>query len=169
MQLPHQPGVHRNAANPADRLAGRIQSNPADPVWRERCENLLPGGAEILPVLSSVAKRIAQKHRRLFNEIRLVWRQVNDARKHSSGFRVPGSWFWVLGSVHVHGRTTAACRLLPADCCLPTAACRLLPADCCLRTAACGLLPAAGCRHTAAYGLLPAAWCLPPTAPPPLP
>src|SRR2546422_2178038 len=80
MKLPNQTAVHRDAANPSAHRAGSVERDAADPVRRERGEHLLPRGVEILPVLGSVSERVAKKRGRLLDEIRRVWRQIDDVR-----------------------------------------------------------------------------------------
>ncbi len=71
-----------DAANPSQCLPGGVEREPADPVWRDRLEHLLPRGIEILPVRASVQKPIPEKHGRLLDQIRGVSRHVDNAGNH---------------------------------------------------------------------------------------
>jgi hypothetical protein len=84
MNLPDTASVHRDASDPTTHGARPVHEYPTDPIWRQRCENFLPSGFDILPVLGSVSKGVEQKQHCLIDQFSRVWSQIDDRKDHFS-------------------------------------------------------------------------------------
>src|SRR5437667_81306 len=84
MNFPDTASVHRDASDPTTHGARLVHQYPTDPIWRQRCENFLASGFDILPVLGSVSKGVAKKQHCLIDQFSRVWPQIDDRKDHFS-------------------------------------------------------------------------------------
>jgi hypothetical protein len=82
MNLPDSASVRRTSTDPTQRSARLVYHRPTDSIWRQRCENLLPSGFGILPVLGSVSEGVQKKQCCLIDEIFGIRSYVNDRESH---------------------------------------------------------------------------------------
>jgi hypothetical protein len=82
VNLPDATAICGHAPDPSNDLVRRIESDAADPVGRERFNDLLTRGVEVLPRFGSSDERIMKQGSCVLDEVRSLLGEIDDANVH---------------------------------------------------------------------------------------